>query len=156
MVYEVIPVGWSRSKHKETQVFQSCDTNRRQNPIIKVANKSFENWAKFKYLGIMATNQNCTHAEITSRLKWGSVFYYSALQKPICLWSCRLAKGVSRQTLLNAVDIDQNVKCFIKFQFSMFHWTFAVAYSTAKLKIRDNNGSPYFTPFIYFTIETLK
>ncbi len=69
MVYEVIPVGWSRSKHKETQVFQSCDTNRRQNPIIKVANKSFENWAKFKYLGIMATNQNSTHAEITSRLK---------------------------------------------------------------------------------------
>ena len=69
MVYEVIPLGWSRSKHRETQVFMSCDTNARQYHIIKTANKSFENWAKLKYLGIMATNQNRTHAEITSRLK---------------------------------------------------------------------------------------
>ena len=69
MACEVIPVGWSRSKHKETQAFMSCDTNTGQNHIIKIANKSFENWAKSKYLGIMATNQNCTHAEITSRLK---------------------------------------------------------------------------------------
>ena len=65
----VIPVRWSTSKQKETQVFMSCDTNTGQNHIIKIANKSFENWAKLKYLGIMATNQNCTHAEIMSRLK---------------------------------------------------------------------------------------
>ena len=69
MVYEVIPVGWSRSKHKETQVFMSCDTNTEQNHTIKIANKSFENWAKLKYLEIMETYQNCAHAEITSRLK---------------------------------------------------------------------------------------
>ena len=69
MVYEIIPAGWSRSKHKETQAFMSCDTNTGQNHIIKIANKSFENWAKLKYMWITATNQNCTHAEITNRLK---------------------------------------------------------------------------------------
>ena len=85
---EVISVVWSTSKYKETQVFTSCDTNTGQNHIIEVANKSSENWAKLKYLGIMATNQNCTHAEISSRLKTESVFYHSALQNLICPWSC--------------------------------------------------------------------
>jgi len=68
MFYEAL-VGWSRSKHKETQVFLSCGPNAEQNLMIKIANKFFENWIKSKYLEIMATSQNCIHAEIKSRLK---------------------------------------------------------------------------------------
>jgi hypothetical protein len=68
MFYDV-PVGWSRSKHKETQVFMSCGPNARQNHLSKIANKFFENWTKLKYLEIMATSQNCIHAEIKTTLK---------------------------------------------------------------------------------------
>jgi hypothetical protein len=68
MFYEV-PVRWSRSKYKETQVFLSCGPNAGQNHMIKTANQFFENWIKLKYLEIMATSQNCIQAEIKSRLK---------------------------------------------------------------------------------------
>jgi len=38
-----------------------------------LANKFFENVAKFKYLGIMLTVENCMHEEIKSRVKWRNV-----------------------------------------------------------------------------------
>jgi hypothetical protein len=44
-----------------------------QNHYIKVANKSFENLAKFSYLGMTLTNQNCIHEEIKSRLNLGNI-----------------------------------------------------------------------------------
>jgi hypothetical protein len=43
---------------------------------IKVANKSFENVVKFKYLG-MLTNQSCIHEEIISRSNSENAFYHA-------------------------------------------------------------------------------
>jgi hypothetical protein len=51
--------------------------NSGQNQNIRTANESFENVAKFKYLGKTLTNQNDTDDEIKSKLNSGNACYYS-------------------------------------------------------------------------------
>jgi hypothetical protein len=48
-----------------------------QKRSIKIANKSFEYVAKFKYLGTTLTDQNHMHEEVKSRLNSGKACYNS-------------------------------------------------------------------------------
>jgi hypothetical protein len=48
-----------------------------QHQNIRTANESFENVAKFKYLGTTLTNQNDIQDEIKSGLNSGNAWYHS-------------------------------------------------------------------------------
>jgi hypothetical protein len=62
---------------KTKYMVMSCHPNSGQDHNIRIANESFENVAKFKYLGMMLTNQNGIHDEIKSRLNSGNACYHS-------------------------------------------------------------------------------
>jgi hypothetical protein len=51
--------------------------NSGQNQNMKIVNESFENVTKFKYSGMMLTNQNYIHDEIKNGLNSGNACYHA-------------------------------------------------------------------------------
>jgi hypothetical protein len=65
--------------------------NAGQNHNIKIANRSYENVPKFRYLGMTVTNQNLIHEEMKSRLNLGYPCHHSVQN---LLSSCLLSKNI--------------------------------------------------------------
>jgi hypothetical protein len=70
-------IGLEINSENAKYVIMSRHPNTRQNQIIRIANESFEEVAKFKYLGTTLTNQNDIRDEIKSRLTSANACYYS-------------------------------------------------------------------------------
>jgi hypothetical protein len=62
---------------KTKYMIMSCHPDSGQIQDVRIANESFENVAKFKYLGMTLTNKNNIHDEIKSKLNSGNAYYYS-------------------------------------------------------------------------------
>jgi sorting nexin-29 len=70
-------IGLEINAEKTKYMIMSRHPNSGQNQNIRIANESFENVSKFKYLGTTLPNQNDIHDEIKSGLNLGNACYYS-------------------------------------------------------------------------------
>jgi hypothetical protein len=70
-------IGLKINAEETKYMIMSRHPNSGQNQNIRIANESFENVAKFKYLGTTLTNENDIHDEVKSRLNSGNACYYS-------------------------------------------------------------------------------
>jgi hypothetical protein len=62
-------IGLEINAEKSKYMIISCHPNLGQNQNIRIANESFENVAKFIYLGTTLTNENDIHDEVKNKLK---------------------------------------------------------------------------------------
>jgi hypothetical protein len=69
-------VGLETNAKKTKYMIMSHHQDSGQNQNIWIANKSSENVAKFKYLGMTLSNKNEIHDEIKSRLNSRNACYY--------------------------------------------------------------------------------
>jgi hypothetical protein len=97
-------VGLEINAEKTKYMVMSLHPNSRQNQNIRIADKSFENVAQFKYLGATLTNQNDIRDEIKSRLNSGNACYHS-FQNLLssCLTSKYLKIKIYRTVILPVV-----------------------------------------------------
>jgi hypothetical protein len=81
-------VGLEVNPEKTKYMLTSHSQKIGQTHSIKIANRSFEDVAKFKYLGTTLTDQNCMHEEIKSRLNSGNACYHSVQSSvlPPAVW----------------------------------------------------------------------
>jgi hypothetical protein len=70
-------IGLEVNSEKTKYMFMSHHQTAGQSNYIRVANKSFEKVAKFKYLGATLMDQNCIHEEIRSRLNSRNACYHA-------------------------------------------------------------------------------
>jgi hypothetical protein len=70
-------VGLEINAEETKYMMVSLHSKSGQNQNIRIANESFENVAKFKYLGKTITIKNDIRDEIKSRLNSGNAYYYS-------------------------------------------------------------------------------
>jgi hypothetical protein len=69
-------IGLEINAEKTKYMIMSHHSNSGQNQNIRIVNESFENVAKFKYLGTKLTYQNDIYDEIKSRLISGNACYH--------------------------------------------------------------------------------
>jgi hypothetical protein len=70
-------IGLEVNSEKSKYMFMCCHQTAGQSNYIRVANKSFEKVAGFKYLGTTLMDQNCIYEEIRSRLNWVNACYHA-------------------------------------------------------------------------------
>jgi hypothetical protein len=70
-------VGLEVNPEKTEYMLMSRYQKTGQKHSIKIANRSFEDVGKFRYLGTTLMDQNCMHEEISSRLNSGNACYHS-------------------------------------------------------------------------------
>jgi hypothetical protein len=84
-------IGLEINTEKTKYMIMSRHSNSGQNQNIRIANESFENVEKSKYLGTTLTYQNDIRDEIKSRLNSGNACYYSVQN---LLSSCLISKNL--------------------------------------------------------------
>jgi hypothetical protein len=70
-------VGLEVNAEKTMCMLLSLHHNTGKTHNIKLANRSFENMAQFKYLGMTVTNQNLIQEEIKKKFNLGNAYYHS-------------------------------------------------------------------------------
>jgi ribosomal protein S2 len=70
-------VGLEENAEKTKYMVLSRHQNAGQNHNMKMANRSLESAAQFRYLGTTITNQNLIQEEIKRRLNSGNAYYHS-------------------------------------------------------------------------------
>jgi hypothetical protein len=84
-----------KNTEKTKYILLSHHQNAEQNHDIMIANRSFENVAQFKYLGMTVMNHNLIQEEIKRRLNSGNVCYHSVQN---LLTSRLLSKNIKIRT----------------------------------------------------------